>query len=184
MLIALIANLQNPTQPQKLPTVKIDRGGGGAIWPRYDIVDIVAAAALFPEVSGVDSAARAARRTKWIGQALPFVKDAREKREAVAFMAGAQLAEAVAEERHAATVAEWTALDAQRAVTDQLKIEQIIEIIDSVRGTAVTSRAPQVEQGRRGTTGRIGLFVGGLVVGGLLVGIALSNRRKKLTTDS
>ena len=177
MLIALIANLQNQPQPQpaKLPVVKIDRGGGGQSWPYYEIVDIVAAAATFMEISGEDPVARAVRRHRWIGQALPLVKEAREKREAVAFLAGATLADAAAEERHAAQ--------------NKLRIEQIVEIIDDVRGAAAAVATPpavtvakvQPERGDRadraaGTDGGIGLFIGGLVVGGLLVGIALAKR--------
>ena len=57
MLAAIIANLQNVPQPTKLPQIKIDRGGGGQSWPRYEIVDIVAAAATFMEVSGEEPAA-------------------------------------------------------------------------------------------------------------------------------
>jgi hypothetical protein len=169
MLIALIANLQNQPQPAKLPTVKIDRGGGGQSWPRgYDIVDIVAAISAFPEIPGEQPGARAARRHRWIGEALPFVKEAREKREAAVFLAGATLADAAAEERHAV-------VDAQRAAMDQLKIEQLVEIIDSVRGTVVPVAVAKVPPARG--DGGAGLFVGGLVVGGLLVGIALSRRR-------
>jgi hypothetical protein len=171
MLAAIIANLQNE-QPQSRPqpTVKIDRGGGGPSWPRYEIIDIIAAISTFPEISGENPVTRAARRHKWIGQALPFVKEAREKREAAAFLAGAQLADAAAEERHAAQ--------------DQLKIEQIIEIIDEVRGVAsavppvppALALAPHERGGRSAGESGIGLFVGGLVVGGILAGIALSKR--------
>src|ERR1700752_1348495 len=114
MLIALIANLQN-VQPQRLPPVNGDRGGGGPSWPRYEIIDIIAAISAFPEIAGEHPVARAARRHRWIGEALPGIKEAREKREAAAFLAGAAVGDAAAEERHAAT-------EAQRAAMDKLKI--------------------------------------------------------------
>jgi hypothetical protein len=186
MLAALIANNQNVVpQPTKLPTVHIDRGGGGQSWPRYEIVDIVAAIAAFPEISGEHPVARAVRRHRWIGEALPGIKEARERREAAAFLAGATLADAAAEERHTAADA---ATEARHTAQDQLKIEQLVQIIDSVRGEpmaiAVQPAQPrQLERGEhRSTDGGIGLFVGGLVVGGLLVGIALSKRRRSLTS--
>jgi hypothetical protein len=179
MLAAIIANLQNQPQPTKLPTVHVDRGGGGPSWPRYDIVDIIAAISTFPEISGEHPVARGVRRHRWIGEALPFVKDARERREAAVFLAGATLADAAAEERYAAA-------DAQRATMDQLKIEQLVEIIDSVRAAAAAAAAPPVAvakaplaRGGRvtGMDNGIGLFVGGLVVGGLLVGLTLARRQ-------
>lgn len=166
MLVALLQN-NNNAQPQpqpRLPTINIDRGGGGPSWPRYDIVDIITAAATFPEVAGEDSVRRAARRQKWIGDALPRIKDMREKQNAAAFMMGAQLADAAAAERY--------------SLQDQLKIEQLVAIIDDVRresqprpqALAVQPRAQQAGPG-------IGLFVGGLLVGGILVGLALRKRR-------
>ena len=173
MLAAIIANLQNVPQPARLPTVHIDRGGGGPSWPRYEIVDIAAAIASFPEISGEHPVARAARRHKWIGDALPFVKEAREKRDAVMFLAGASLADSAAEERHAVEIA---ATEARHAAQDRLKIEELVEIIDSVRGTAAVPADPQISRGKDGSG--VGLFVGGLLVGGLLVGIALSKRSK------
>lgn len=171
MLAAIIANLQNVPQPTKLPVVKIDRGGGGPSWPRYEIVDIIAAISTFQEIPGEQPLARAVRRHRWIGEALPGIKEAREKREAAVFLAGATLADAAAEERHAA-------IDAQHAAMDQLKIEQLVEIIDAVRGAAAPSVAvaKALKRGDRGAGTDVGLFVGGLVVGGLLVGIALAKR--------
>jgi hypothetical protein len=137
----------------------------------FDIADIVAAAAVFPEVASEDPITRMARRVRWISEALPFIKDAREKREAAVFLAGAHLADAAAEERHAAQT--------------QLKIEQIVEIIDAVRREtapvipAVASPQPcgSHERGHsRGGGNTLGIFVGGLLVGGLLVGHALRKR--------
>jgi hypothetical protein len=174
VLAAIIANLQNvPSQP-RLPTVHIDRGGGGQSWPRYEIVDIIAAISAFQEIPGEHPVARAARRHRWIGEALPGIRESREKREAAAFLAGATLADAAAEERHATA-------DAQRAAMDQLKIEQLVEIVDSVRGVAAppsVAVAKALGRGDRavGTNNGMGLFVGGLVIGGLLVGVALAHR--------
>jgi len=135
MLAALIANNQNAAAvAERPPTVHVDRGGGGPLWgPGYDIVDIMTAVQLFPDVAGEDPVARAVRRTRWIGDALPKIKEAREKREAAAFITGATLADAAAEERHQAATA---AAETRRKLVDQLKIEQLVEIIDSVRGPA------------------------------------------------
>jgi hypothetical protein len=178
VLAAIIANLQNVPQPTKLPPVHIDRGGGGPSWPRHDIIDIIAAINTFPEIHGEHPVARATRRHKWIGEALPGIKEAREKREAAAFLAGITLGDAAAEERHAAADA---ATAAQRTAMDQLKIEQLIEIIDSVRGVALTPvavRAPLVDRGARAASvDGLGFFIGGLLAGGLLVGITLARRR-------
>ena len=168
MLAAIIANLQNVPQPTKLPLIKIDRGGGGQSWPRYEIVDIVAAAATFMEISGEEPAARAARRHRWIGQALPFVKDARDKREAAAFLAGAQVADRAAREEFAAA--------------EKLSIAQMIEIIDEVRGTDAPP-APALVPRDRGEVAE-GADVGGaaialsLVLGGVAIGIAIARRHR------
>ena len=91
MLVALIANNQNVT-PGKLPTIQVDRGGAGPLWPGgYDIVDIGEASALFPEVAGEHPVARAVRRTRWIGEALPRIREARERQRAAAFLVGAHV---------------------------------------------------------------------------------------------
>jgi hypothetical protein len=92
MLASIITNLQNvkPVRPAKLPLVKIDRGGGGPSWP-YAAVDILAAIQAFPEVAGEDPGARAVRRARWIGWALPKIREARERREAGVFLTGTQL---------------------------------------------------------------------------------------------
>ena len=135
MLAALLANNQNVAVAERPATVHVDRGGGGPLWgPGYDIVDIMTAVQLFPEVAGEDPVARAVRRTRWIGDALPKIKEAREKREAAAFITGATLADAAAEERHQAVEA---AANERRKLVDQLKIEQLVEIIDSVRRVPV-----------------------------------------------
>jgi hypothetical protein len=174
MLAAIIANNQNLPQPAKLPPVHIDRGGGGPSWARYEITDIVAAISSFREIPGEHPVARAARRHRHIGDALPFIKEAREKRDAVVFLAGITLADAAAEERHAAAIA---AAEERHAAQDRLKIEELVAIIDSVR-TPVPAPA-QLDRGGSGA----GLFIGGLVVGGLLVGLALSKRSQRRSTQ-
>jgi hypothetical protein len=182
VLAAIIANLQNipQSQPTKLPTIKIDRGGGGQSWPYYEIVDIVAAAATFMEISGEDPVARAVRRHRWIGQALPLVKEAREKREALAFLAGAQLGAAA--EREAAT-AEAIARSEAAASTNKLALEQIIKIVDEVRGVDASSAQLPLPRCRgdsaTGPSGSGAGIVIGLVVG-VAIGIAIvGNRRRR-----
>lgn len=129
MLASIIANLQNVPRVErterpvgKLPTVKIDRGGGGGpLWSTsYDFIDIMAAIQQFPEIAGEDPATRMARRLRWIAAALPKIKEAREKREAAAFLAGASLADAASAEE-------------QRKLIEQLKIEELLEIVDEAR---------------------------------------------------
>ena len=145
MLASIIANLQNLPQAEvRPPTINVDRGGGGPLWgPRYDIVDILAAAQSFPEISGEHPVARAVRRTRWIGEALPKIREARERRDAAMFLAGATIADAAAEERH--------------KLIDRLKIEQLVEIIDEVRGaaavTSVARTAPSPISRPRGCSG-------------------------------
>jgi hypothetical protein len=170
MLAAIIANNQNVPQPSKLPTVKIDRGGGGQSWPRYEIVDIIAAAATFMEISGEEPAARAARRHRWIGQALPFVKEAREKREAAAFLTGAQVGAAA--EREAAMAA---AKSEAAIIADELSLEQMIKIVDDVRGVDALAQLPR---DRGGTSNGAGALVIGLVVG-VALGVALVGKRRR-----
>jgi hypothetical protein len=164
VLIALIANNQNAsTAVGRPPTVHVDRGGGGPLWgTRYDIIDIVAAASTFPEISGEDPVARAVRRTKWIGDALPHVKEAREKRDAAVFLAGAQFADAAARaEPHTFTLAE---------------IEQLIQIIDDVRGINAVPVQPKRDRG--GSEGAMIALGFGLVLGGIAIGVAISRRQQ------
>jgi len=103
MLAALIA-FQNEARPAPRPsTIKIElRGGGGPRIPMYDVVDYIAVLASFPDVSGEHPIAKAKRREQWMAERLPLVKDIRERREAAAFLAGAQLATATAEEQRIA----------------------------------------------------------------------------------
>jgi hypothetical protein len=93
VLAAILQNLLQEVPAQAvgpLPMVEIDRGGGGPLWPRYDVVDFAAAVATFPEIPGEDPIARAVRRTRWIGEALPLVREARERREAAVFLTGTE----------------------------------------------------------------------------------------------
>lgn len=95
MLVALIANNQNVVVPSVslgLPTIKIDRGGGGgARWPGYNVVDISAALATFPEIAGEHPVTRVARRMRFLDEVLPRIRDTRENREASAFLVGAEI---------------------------------------------------------------------------------------------
>lgn len=172
MLAALLQNNNNARVEERPPTVHVDRGGGGPLWgPRYDIVDIANAVATFPEVAGEDSVVRAIRRTRWIGEALPRIKEVRERQQAVAFLAGVQVADRAAREEFAAA--------------EKLTIEQLVQIIDEIRGTppfrvSIAAR-PAMEHARsRGETGGgIGGDVAiavGLLIGGALIGAVFARR--------
>lgn len=192
MLAAIIANLQNvaPAEiPKRLPMVKVDRGGGGGpLWSmRYDFADIMTAVQLFPEIAGEDSAARVVRRLRWIAEALPRIKEAREKRDAVVFLAGAVVGDSAAEERYRATAA---AEDERRSLVDQLKIEQLVKIIDEVRGARqpadvpVLVRVPRAMSRGRGSGGSgTSPFAIVAVLGiGVGIGIALSKGLRQART--
>ena len=185
MLASIIANLQNVPQlpaAARLPVVKIDRGGGGGpSWPGgYDVVDIMAAIQLFPEVAGEDQVVRAVRRMRWIGEALPRIKEAREKREASAFLVGATLAntaaEAAAEEREKQAVA---AVEERYRLLNQLKIEQLVEIIDDVRKQPKPQPSPKPNRENvRGGGGSNGLVVAALAFCAIgAIGLIAQKRR-------
>lgn len=185
MLAALIAfqNKRARVQPQpRLPTIKIDRGGGGGqLWSRsYDVVDVIAAAAAFPENPNESDFDHTVRRLRWIAEALPRVKAEREQREAYAFMAGAQLGASAEREaqterakaEQAARVRELTA-----AIADKLSLEQMIQIVDEFRKPPV--RALEISRGQRGGPAGSGVVLAiGLVVGTLL-GVAITGKRGK-----
>lgn len=146
MLIALIQNNQNqPGQvvpvSEKLPTVVIDRGGGGPLGPSYDIVDIYAALETFREVPGEHPVARAARRTRHVQDHLWNLRDVRERREGAAFLAGAALAQSAAEEQRAE---ERAAEDARHAE----EIGKLVATIDALRERLAQKPTPDVA--RRG----------------------------------
>jgi hypothetical protein len=177
MLAALLEN-NNNTRPQAQSwKVKLDRSGPSRPResddsPHYVLADIIAATAAFPEIAGEHPVARAVRRHKWVGEALPFVKEAREKREAAAFLAGAQLADRAVREEVAAAD---RAMREGAAAAEKLSIEQLVQIIDEVRGTAAPSAAPVLLPARRGASGvSIALC---LVLGGVLIGALSSARR-------
>jgi hypothetical protein len=191
VLAAIIANLQNQEQPQPEPrpfrwqsrSAGRSNRDGDQSWPNYEIVDIIAALAAFQEIPGEHPGARAARRHRWIGEALPGISEARKKREAATFLMGAALAEAAAKDQHA---------EEQRATKErhasemkllaELKIEQIVEIIDSVRGPAASTALAAPVAPARGVRASgagigAGLLIGGL--GGLLIGMALTKQRRR-----
>jgi len=180
VLASIIANLQNVPQPEatrRPPMIKIDRGGGGGpSWPSYDIVDIMTAVRLFPEVADEDPVVRAVRRRKWIGDALPHIREARERREASAFLAGVVVADAAAEERHRVATA---AAEERRRLVDQLKIEQLVEIVDEVRGIP-SSQVETPGPRRRGQylAGASPFAFAFALAIGVGIGVAIGRRRR------
>src|SRR2546422_770580 len=78
--------------------------------------------ATFQEITGEHPGARAARRHRWIGEGLPGIKEARDKREAAAFLVGAKLADAaVREEFEEATSRAREELEAARRAREELE---------------------------------------------------------------
>lgn len=179
VLAAIIANLQNvrpaPTPPG--PTViKSDRGGGGPSWPGYDLVDIVGALNSFREIPGEHPVARAARRHQHIGLHLQGAKEAREQREAAAFLAGAALASQVAQARIGETEAELARVV---ALYDSVTAE-----LAAARAAAATAAAIAAAPRGRGayeggdSLGGIGaLLITG--VAGIAIGLAISRSRRR-----
>ncbi len=185
MLAAIIANLQNvnPTPPGPKPPVKIDRGGGGQSWPGYDIVDIMGALRSFREIPGEHPVARAARRHDHIGAFLKGTternRQQQEAREGAAFLAGAALAQSVAEETIRVKedtirvkedeIAKWA------LAYDQLNAEMAAQ-------AALVAASTQVPAGRgiyrtRSSSGGIG--IGAVMLGvaaGVAIGVALARR--------
>lgn len=165
MLAAIIANLQNVNPPgptPRPPTVKIDRGGGGPLWGwGFDIVDIGRALDAFREIPGEHPVARAARRTRHVGEYLHGAREQRERREAAAFLAGAALAESAAEER----------ITAAETRTSEASIRELITIVDEVRAAAMPRRAA-LQRGQHEGSGA-GIAIG-LGIGALVMAIALS----------
>jgi len=157
MLVPLIANNQNVV-PAVLPLVKIDRGGGGAQWPGYQIVDLVQGLALFPEIAGEDTVARAVRRKRFLDEILPRLKEAREGREGAVFLAGAQVG--------------WQAALEQLALDDRLSQEEAIRAFDAAR--AKVAPAPAAPSSGIG-------FGGALLLVGLGIGIGLGIARRRQT---
>ena len=178
MLASIIANLQNaaPAEiPKRLP-VKVDRGGGGPTWPGYEAVDIMTAVRLFPEIANEDPTARVVRRLKWIGESLPFISEVRQRREAVAFLAGAVVGDAAAEERHRvidavrAAQASWSAREAAFQSTD-VPVEQL----DRVRDTRPKYVRGQYKSGGSGGGGS-GLIIAALAI--VAIGTVMLARRQ------
>jgi hypothetical protein len=182
VLASIIANLQNVPQAEvRPPTINIDRGGGGPLWgPGYDVVDILAASQSFPEIAGEHPVARAVRRTRWIGEALPKIREARERRETGTFLAGLQFGYAAGYE---AAVTERTASSAWGQPS---AIERSSSAWGRSRATAFDfARAEPMpaESTDRGQYERSGSGAGaGLVVAALAIGaigaMVLLNRRR------
>ena len=161
VLASIIANLQNLPQAEvSPPVVKIDRGGGGPLWgPGYDVVDILAAAQSFPEVAGEDPIARTVRRLRWIGEALPKIKEAREKREGGAFLTGVQFGYGAG-------------YDAAVAERSPARERPQAGAITPVRAPVMPRRAP--DRGQHEGSGGTGFIVAALAIGA----VALIARRR------
>lgn len=171
MLASIIANLQNVPQPEvqsRLPTIKIDRGGGaGPTWPRYDLVDLMTAMRLFPEIANEDPVARVVRRNRWIGDVLPHVKEARERREAGVFLTGAQLGYVAGYEAGVA------------AQTPQVTQVPVDKIDPAVVPAAVVAKPVRRERSRGDhASGGAGLVVAALAIGALGA-LAVVHRRMR-----
>lgn len=138
---------------------KIDRGGGGPSWPGYQIVDIISALEAFREVSGEHPVARAARRHRHIGEHLNGARQAREVREAQAFLAGAALAEMAASERVVESEAELARVV---AAFDTLRAEIREANADLSTPNPWSDPAPAVPAARGGGAGvlMVGIAVG------------------------
>lgn len=175
MLAAIIANLQNEDQPAKLPMVNIDRGGGGgSLWPSYDVADIMTATQLFPEVAGEDGFIRAVRRLKWIGEALPRIKEARERRDAGVFLTAAQLGyaagyEAGATDHRVPEAAATVQVSEAPAMppTPQL-LDPVVEFKVAAKRAAEAReiRRPDRARGEGGAGIGVALALAALVIGG------------------
>lgn len=144
MLLPLIANNQNVV-PASLPLVKIDRGGGGRRWPGYEIVDISAAIALFPEIAGEDAVSRAVRRARWLDEALPAIRDARERQRAAAFLAGIQVGQFAQleefEARTASAEARARAAEARAAAARPSGLGTALAVVGAIAIVALLFRA-------------------------------------------
>jgi hypothetical protein len=99
VLAALIANNQNvirriavdPARAVERRSPKISLDVGRSSRSTYDDVDLAEALRLFPEIAGEHPIVRTARRARWIGEALPKVREARERERAAAFLTGAAI---------------------------------------------------------------------------------------------
>ncbi len=154
-VLTLLENPSGPSPARKLPTVQVDRGGGGG-GPRavmYDVADYLQAAGSFRELPDEHPVTRAARRAEHIARELVRIKAAREGQEkamAVGMLWGARL------ERMAATAAE----------------------IERAPVAVATPVAPVVERESRGQSSVFGALAAGFVVG-VAVAVVLSRTPQK-----
>jgi len=161
VLAALIA-FQNEGRIQpRPPMVRVDRGGGGALGPRYEIVDYIAVLAAFPEVAGEDPVSRAARRQRFLEEGLPLAKAARDRRDGAIFLAGAQLGEMAAAERFAA--------ERERVVAEAFDA--------AMREIRLATPAPPPAARSSGSGVLLAAALG--VGAGIAIGILLARRRKE-----
>jgi hypothetical protein len=185
MLASIIANLQNVPQAEvRHPTINIDRGGGGPIWgQRYDIVDILAASQTFPEIAGEDPVARAVRRTRWIGEALPKIREARDRRETGTFLAGLQFGyaagyEAAATER--ASSSAWGQPSATERASSSAWGRSRATALDFARAEPMPAKSmDRGEYERSGSGVGAGLVVAALAIGAIGAVVLLNRRRSR-----
>lgn len=177
MLASIIANLQNvdPVRATKLPTVKIDRGGGGPSFPGqgYEVVDFLAAIQTFPEIRGEDTFVRAVRRARWIAEVLPKIKEARERREAGAFLTGTQFGYAAGYSAGIADAAVQVPVD--RAPVQPVEQVAIASVVKEAPKRVEVSR--RVDRDRGDGSSGAGLFIAVLAIGAIGA-VALRRRRR------
>jgi hypothetical protein len=117
VLAAIISLLQDQPQPRPTPKAPLvfDMGGGGAIGPRYELIDYLNALGTFREIAGEHPVARAQRRTEHVGRELARGATDRESLEramAIGVLIGAGLERKAQAERER----ELAAADAAKAV--------------------------------------------------------------------
>jgi hypothetical protein len=168
MLLALLQNNQNviPVQPV-LPKVIIDRGGGGQVYPWFDIVDIHASLSSFIEISGEDPVVRAKRRHEHIRDTVGVIRDRRERREGAAFLAGATLAESAAQER----------IDELLREIDTMRLRETCAAMTPIAAPVRTPmrRGNYAAASSSGSSGIMGPLL--LVAGGVALGIMIARRK-------
>jgi len=161
VLAALLANNQNVVRPGIL---QFDHGGGGAIGPRYDIVDYVSALQTFQEIPGEHPVARVARRQRHVVEHVEGFRQLRERREGAAFLAGATLAESAAAEQ----------MDALQG-----ELARVIAALDEANDRRLRAEAELDSRGGRFASG-VGV---GLVLGmtcGVALGTLLASRKRSV----
>jgi hypothetical protein len=137
VLAAIIQNLQNGPQPSpkpRLPRVDIDRGGGGQLWPRYQIIDYIQAVGTFRELPNEHPVDRAARRTEHIGRELARIQERREA-EQKAMAVGMLWGAALQRQTMTATIAELEAAAEAARNTPPPKPSELVVVERGMSGS-------------------------------------------------